>query len=575
MEDHPSSAGHPQPGPRDSAPDQPLEPAAADVAADVAPDVAPDERAKPADATPATAWQPQSILGGWAAFGLATLSLVLCPIGFAGIDVWPIAFFAWVPLILALRGQTPKRAVALGWWAGFGMTAIGFHWLVEMLEVFSGFPLPLCIVFAAVVCVQKGGRIALMALLYARMSRRGWHHGLSFLAAFAVSELVYPLLFPWYYGASVHRVPLLMQTADLGGPIAVSMVILAVNVALAELAIIVAFKQKPDRRMLVGGLAVLALAVGYGFLRMRSVDARVATGTTIKVGMVQGNQGLKDRGRAVAVHVERTKELLEQGVDLVVWSEAAIPRGYEVTRYEKEIKRVTGTLKVPTVVGAVLYERIPDAGPKGRRARYFNTALIADAAGDIKGRYDKQFLLMFGEYLPLGDTFPILYKWSPNSGAFSPGTSFQPLPFGEQRLATMICYEDIIPSFVNKLVAAGKPNLLVNMTNDAWFGDTIEPWQHLALAKFRSVEHRLFLVRVTNTGVTAIVDPVGRVQVHGGTFAEEALVGQVTFLGGSTVYSTLGDGPWWIVTLLVALASVVHRQRVIKAIFSSRPSAPS
>src|SRR5690606_15659256 len=101
---------------------------------------------------------------------------------------------------------------------------------------------------------------------------------------------------------------------------------------------------------------------------------------------------------------------------------------------------------------------------------------------------------MFGEYLPFGDTFPVLYEWSPNSGAFSPGTSFEPLRYGDHRLATMICYEDIIPSFVNKLVDAGEPDLLVNMTNDAWFGDTAEPWQHLALAKFRSVEHHMFLV---------------------------------------------------------------------------------
>ncbi|HZO13893.1 MAG TPA: hypothetical protein VFB62_11565, partial [Polyangiaceae bacterium] len=176
-------------------------------------------------------WAPRPIVGTRAAWGLVVLSAILCPVGFVGIGVWPVAFVAWVPLIIALRGQSPRRALAFGWVAGFAMTMVGFYWLVSMLETFSGFPLVLCVLFAAVLCIQKGGRIGLMALLYAYATRKRWHHGLAFLAAFAVSELVYPLLFPWYYGASVHGVPILMQTAELGGPIAVSIVILAVNVA--------------------------------------------------------------------------------------------------------------------------------------------------------------------------------------------------------------------------------------------------------------------------------------------------------------------------------------------------------
>ncbi|HHH31162.1 MAG TPA: hypothetical protein ENK57_22825, partial [Polyangiaceae bacterium] len=127
-------------------------------------------------------WRPPtlSIPKTWA---LATLSSVLCPLGFAGFDYWPLAFIAWVPLILAVRGQTPKRAALLGWYAGFAMTMFGFYWLVGMLEVFSGFPLPICVLFAAILCLQKGGRIALCTWLYARASRRGWHPGLSFLGA--------------------------------------------------------------------------------------------------------------------------------------------------------------------------------------------------------------------------------------------------------------------------------------------------------------------------------------------------------------------------------------------------------
>ncbi|MBW2458009.1 MAG: apolipoprotein N-acyltransferase, partial [Deltaproteobacteria bacterium] len=502
------------------------------------------------------------IVGPKAAWGLATLSGVLCPVGFVGIGIWPVAFVAWIPLIIALRGQTPKRALALGWYAGFLMTMIGFYWLVEMLEVFSGFPLALCVLFAALLCVQKGGRMALMAWLYARAAGRGWHHGLSFLGAFAVSELVYPLLFPWYYGASVHDVPLLMQTAELGGPILVSIMILAVNVGLAELLERPMFRQKADLRMLVGGFAFFVVALVYGAVRMASVDAQRDGSEKIKVALVQPNTPLKGRGGARKVHLTETRKLAKEGVDLVVWSEAAWPGGFNVKNYKTRLKRqVTRFLKVPTIVGGILREKVEPKPEKGRQWRAYNVAFMADDKGEIVGRYDKQYLLMFGEYLPLGDTFPVLYEWSPNSGHFTPGTSFEPLPFGKHRIATMICYEDIIPTFVNKMVAVGDPDLLVNMTNDTWFGDTSEPWQHLALAKFRTVEHRRYLVRVTNSGVSAIVDPVGRVVTQSEVLKRETLIGDIHFMTGRTVFATVGQIPWWIVTALMALGCLIRRKR--------------
>ena len=125
----------------------------------------------------------------------------------------------------------------------------------------------------------------------------------------------------------------------------------------------------------------------------------------------------------------------------------------------------------------------------------------------------------------------------------------------------MICYEDIIPEFVNKLVETGNPDLLVNLTNDAWFGDSTEPWQHLALAKFRSVEHRMFLARVSNSGVSAIIDPNGRVVVQGETFKQQALIGDARYMRVETVYSIIGNAPWWIVSALMLLASFVRRPK--------------
>jgi apolipoprotein N-acyltransferase len=198
-----------------------------------------------------------------------------------------------------------------------------------------------------------------------------------------------------------------------------------------------------------------------------------------------------------------------------------------------------------------------------RGTTLFNSALLTDQRGDVVGRYDKQALLAFGEYLPLGQTFPILYEWSPNTGAFTPGTSIEPLPLGERKLSVHICYEDVLPSFINRMVRTERADLLVNITNDAWYGDTTQPWIHLALAKFRAIEHRRFFVRSTNSGVSAFIDAGGRVLSHTNTFERAALSHEVAYLStGPTPYELYGDLPWWACSAVIGYFCLRPRQRL-------------
>ncbi len=256
-----------------------------------------------------------------------------------------------------------------------------------------------------------------------------------------------------------------------------------------------------------------------------------------------------DRNEGLLRHLALTKELTGRGpLDLVVWSETSvIAAAPEADAAEEYPRRFTRSLGVPAVFGAVLYRDVPDE----RRYVLFNSALISDREGAIRGRYDKTYLLAFGEFLPFGDTFPVLYDWSPNTGKFSKGTSVLPLPLGDHKVSVHICYEDVIPAFVNKMMRAESANLLVNITNDAWFGDSTEPWIHLALSTFRAIEQRRFLVRSTNSGVSAIVDPVGRVTRHTNTFQQQAIQGQVAWLDGRTPYNLWGDAPWWLCTAAI------------------------
>jgi len=217
----------------------------------------------------------------------------------------------------------------------------------------------------------------------------------------------------------------------------------------------------------------------------------------------------------------------------------------------------------------VIVKQVDDA----RRYILYNSALLTDRKGAVVGRFDKQRLVMFSESMPFGETFPILYEWSPNSGKFVPGTRFDPLTFGEHQVATIICYEDIIPGFVNRIVNNGDPDLIANLTNDAWFGDTTEPWIHLALSQLRAVEHRRYFVRSTNSGVSAVIDPVGRVVKHGGTFEEQALLAEIAWLKGKTVYELLGDVPWWLASL-IALGFAIARPKQASDVASPSPGLP-
>jgi apolipoprotein N-acyltransferase len=503
---------------------------------------------------------------------LAALTGLLYFLAFPGIDIWPLAFVAFVPLCLALEGQTVKRALLFGWISGFTMTFVGFYWLLEMLKTFSGFATPICVLFMAILSVYQGGRIALFTWLYARAAQRGWPRFLAFAMAFITSEHIYPLLFPWYFGATVHQVPALTQAAELGNPIVVGLTLLCANWAISEL-LIARRKQHPlPWRMAAVLTLVPLLSAGYGALRVAQVDAQVAAEPKLRVGTVQANMSLfakrTDRYEGLRRHLRLTEELQQQAqLDLVVWSETSVAGAVTEDQVETFYRNLfTRKLGIPVIFGGLLVRPVDDE----REYVLFNSALLSNAEGEIVGRYDKQFLLAFGEYLPFGDTFPILYKWSPNSGRFTPGTTLAPLPLGEHQLSVHICYEDVLPSFVNRMISEAPADLLVNITNDAWFGDSTEPWIHLALATFRAIEHRRYFVRSTNSGVSAIIDPVGRVQAHTGTFREEALAGNVSMRRpGKTPYEIYGDLFWWLASVASVIMAFADKSRVRGLLFRS------
>jgi len=212
---------------------------------------------------------------------------------------------------------------------------------------------------------------------------------------------------------------------------------------------------------------------------------------------------------------------------------------------------------------------------RGVGAKYpYNTALMMNAAGEVTATYDKVFLMLFGEYIPFYDSIPWFTKVFPEASNFSRGSEPASFPLQvdgrDYRLGPLICYEDILPGFARR-VAKLDPNAFINITNDAWFGRTAEPYQHLALAVFRSVEHRIEMIRAVNTGVSAHIDAAGRVLAQTVSVdpdelpppTAKTLLVDLAMLPGGGLYRHVGDlfGLGCLGTLVVILIRSRRRQK--------------
>lgn len=496
---------------------------------------------------------------------LAAAGGALCAFGFVGWGLWPLALVALVPLWGALEAVRPRGRSA-GALAGlvFGLAAhaLGFPWLWRVVDVFLGGN----VVLGALLFVAHGLwfalRFALYGVLHVALRERGWSPATAAMPAWLVLEWGYPLLFPVHIGHALEPQLPLVQVADLGGPLLLTALVVLVNLAVFETWRYARRRRpRPVRVWVVTG-AALALAWAHGRASLRAVDAAVAAAPVLRVGIVQGNVAVEEKGR----HPERdhqrylahTREVLATGpLDLVVWPETVLTRGIR-RPLPVSGRLVRGDVDVPLLFGAASVD-----GTAGRPAAY-NSALLVGADGVIRDAYDKNLLIPFTEHLPFGAALPGSGTRLSGPAAFRAGTGTSALRLGPWRLAVPICHEIVQAAHVRRMVARTRPHLLATLANDAWFGDSQEPWIHHTLARFRAIEHRRFLVRATNSGISAIVDPAGRVVTRSGVLTQATLRGTVALLDGTTVYTGWGDWPGGVAAAVLLAALLTRRAQVTR-----------
>lgn len=460
------------------------------------------------------------LLWGWrracAAFAAGALSVLAQP----PFDFFPVCFVSYPVLVWLLDGATPERGSGLlrrlgasfgvGWWFGFGAFLAGLWWIGNALLVEAAafaWALPLAVV----------GIPALLAVFYGvgtAVSRLVWSDGIARLAALAfglgLAEWLRSFVltgFPWNAaGQAAMPVPLLMQSVSVvgvQGMNALAVFVFALPALLAQ--------RRHRIAGLAAGLALVAAHVGFGVVRLQQAPA--AEGRALSVRIVQPaveQQGKWDpaqRERIVADLLEFSARPPAAGrsrPDLIVWPETALP--FLLTDRPDALSAIGAMLGdgQKLLLGAVRSEG--DAG----RALYYNSVIAVDDVGQIVDAADKVHLVPFGEYLPFGDLLSRLglTTVAETVGGFSAGSSRRTIEVGSGIAALpLICYEIIFPG------AASSPpaDLIVNVTNDAWFGRTPGPYQHFRQAQIRAVESGLPLIRAANNGISAVVDERGRV----------------------------------------------------------------
>ncbi len=497
----------------------------------------------------------------WPAYALACSGGVVLFVGWAGFRLWPLELVGLVPLWVALEQVRDRKwviALTVAWLYGTVAIAGGYHFMWTFTETFSGFgALASSAVFAAF-CLYLGLQFGVQGLLYWLIRRRGRSVAAAAVPTLLVTEWLYPKTFPVYLGNALIEVPLLVQSVDLGGPLVASLTVALVNVGVFECLRAARGVRAWPFALVSAVLLYVGGTMAYGAYRIGATDARAAEAPTLRVALVQANVSIEEslgnpferrrRYRAQTLELER-----EAGpFDLVVWPETSfypwVARGFP--GYGADIRE---GLQSPLLLGATTFASATRYSDKR------NSALLIHDDDLFGETYDKNEPVMFGEYLPFGETFPRLYELVPNSSRLTAGDRVAPLHFDAWRFATPICYEDLLPGLVRRMVREGDPHVLVNLTNDGWFGDSQGAWIHLRMAQLRAIEHRRYLLRAANTGITAIVDAAGRIVQRTALEAREDLVGKVPMLTASTPYGRLGDWPGWV-SLGLMLALLMRRR---------------
>ncbi len=492
-------------------------------------------------------------------------------LAFPKFDVSLLAWVAFVPFFYAVEGEPLKKVLWWGWLQGLACYAGSFYWVVITLNEFAGVHFVLSLIpmllLASVVAINTA--IALWAGEFTARRLR-LPIVVTMPIAWAAVELIrtyFPIGFPWnLLGETQYRNLALIQFAEFTGTYGVSALIIFFNVV-----VFMVLMRRGSRRLQTLSLsaltAVMIAALVFGNWRIHELKTIKPAGS-FRVAMVQGNipQSVKWDPNALAptfkIYADQSTQAAKQGADLIVWPEAAAtflfqpddryPAGdSDDVNYREALLQLARTIGKPILFGAPALISRDD-----RIVGFANRADLVTAQGEVAAWYDKIQLVPFGEYVPFRSVLGFFVNRIVHGmGDMIPGRQQTLFEVDGAKLSVLICYESIFPDLARRSVKEGA-DVMVNITNDAWYGTSSAPYQLLAMSAMRSVETKVPMIRVANTGISAIILNDGSITATTPLFKRGTELEDVAWHPMRTLYTIVGDLFAQICLALTAIALV-------------------
>lgn len=518
---------------------------------------------------------------GWKRAVIALVAGALSALAMAPFNAWPVLFLTFPVMVWLIDGAGAGRlrgvpaAAMAGWWFGLGYFVPGLYWIGYAFLVDAS-------TFAWLLPFAILGLPAYLALFTAfgfALARLIWPRDASRVIALAATLTISEWLrghvltgFPWNsFGYALTEPLALAQTASLIGLWGMTFLSVAI---FASPAVLIDGTSRGRRPWIlpVAALVVLIAMGIFGGARLASQPTRMVANVKLRIMQPNLEQDARFNYSAKEEVMRKYLTLSDRAsgpqstgvrdVNILIWPESAFP--FFLTREADAMAQIADLLPKGTVLitGSV---RAPDLPPGVRVTRAYNSIYVIDHDGSVLSVYDKLHLVPFGEYLPYQDLMEKLgfVQLTKVQGGFIPGTVRRSMEIpNAPRALPLICYEAIFPGDVT--TRDDRPGWIVNLTNDGWFGISTGPYQHLQQVRMRAIEEGLPVVRAANTGISAVIDPLGRIVTELGLGLEGVLDSTLPAAIPPTIYARVGDLPIALV-VLISLVFVVRRRAAKRA----------
>ena len=480
-----------------------------------------------------------------------------------------LGWVAWIPLIVFVVRAAGKRAAFFGGWlAGAVQFFILLRWMPDVMKNYGAMSsLISWVVYALLVVVLACYPAAVCAFAKYIVLRRNERCLLLFPFVWIAMELLMSVSpfngFPWLLaGYSQTGFLPVIQMADITGIYGVSFLLIFVNTAVAWFihkkapgAVKTSFRN--EKEAFVPLLAAIVLTGGVLIYGHAAVKRWEKVETPFQAALLQGNIAVDDPYEVKHEKFEhgyaRMADDLTPGlVDLLILPESSAPKSFQYNdAYRLTMENIARRHSMGLVLSNNNLKRLDDT-----TSEYFNSAFFLAGDGTLSGVYDKVHLVPFGEYVPYRKLLFFIEAISDETGGFSEGREQKIITLGGRPANAVICFEAVFPDFVRKFVALGS-QVIVNLTNDGWYGISSAPYHHLEIARARAVENRRFFLRAANTGFSAVIEPTGRIAVSTGLNQEAVCLGRFGFIEEKTFYSRHGNVFAWLCVIIFVVTGIL------------------